>query len=331
MTMDEYVDYLERYVSEFKLDKKASWRFGTTVIAVRRVPLSSTSLAADYFHLSGSSVAGSDDNSSSAHWAHEVTFRNNRTGKVESDVFTHLCVCSGLHVDPNVPDIPGLISPLEQSMSTPSSVKSDSSRRTSNSSSTGREAKQGPSGSSTPPSDSDSSTAMSRGASETSAPMYSDGTIASSTTSLPSSTESAKSPSRYFNAPLSAEQKRIQTMHSSAYKEPSIYTGKSVMILGTGETGLDMAYEAVKAGAKEIVLCTRDGFLSFPAVLENFQVLGVTFDGHLPIDTLIFGLFEWSMVNRLISASRFRWWWSDRIIRVLLWCMTGTEAGCNQW
>lgn len=31
------------------------------------------------------------------------------------------------------------------------------------------------------------------------------------------------------------------------------------MILGTGETGMDLAYEAAKAGAKEVVLCSRAG------------------------------------------------------------------------
>lgn len=34
------------------------------------------------------------------------------------------------------------------------------------------------------------------------------------------------------------------------------------MILGTGETGMDLAYEAVKAGAKQVVLCSRSGYVS---------------------------------------------------------------------
>lgn len=32
------------------------------------------------------------------------------------------------------------------------------------------------------------------------------------------------------------------------------------MILGTGETGMDLAYEAAKAGAEEAVLCSRAGY-----------------------------------------------------------------------
>ena len=47
--------------------------------------------------------------------------------------------------------------------------------------------------------------------------------------------------------------------HSSKYKKSSELAGRRVMILGTGETGLDLAYAAAKAGAKEVVLCTRAG------------------------------------------------------------------------
>lgn len=39
-------------------------------------------------------------------------------------------------------------------------------------------------------------------------------------------------------------------------------------------------------------MCHRGGFLSFPKVLNDFKVFGVTFDGDLPIDGLITNLFE---------------------------------------
>lgn len=47
--------------------------------------------------------------------------------------------------------------------------------------------------------------------------------------------------------------------HSASYQRRDQLTGRRVMILGTGETGMDLAYEAAKAGAKEVVLCTRGG------------------------------------------------------------------------
>lgn len=84
--------------------------------------------------------------------------------------------------------------------------------------------------------------------------------------------------------------------------------------MGTGETGMDLAYASIKAGAEEVVLCSRSGcvpfaspllaheglltpflprsFLSFPKVLNNFTLFGTTFDGHLPIDSLLTNLCE---------------------------------------
>ncbi|GAA5885224.1 hypothetical protein JCM6882_009526 [Rhodosporidiobolus microsporus] len=122
-----------------------------------------------------------------------------------------------------------------------------------------------------------------------------------------------------------------QVLHSSEYKSRSQLTGKKVLILGTGETGMDLAYASIKAGAEEVVLCSRSGFLSFPKVLNNFTVLGSTFDGHLPIDGLITNLCESCYVHPWVAASHLRWFVSDFVIKRVLWLLTGTMAGCNQW
>ncbi|GAA6063837.1 hypothetical protein JCM10212_003999 [Sporobolomyces blumeae] len=122
-----------------------------------------------------------------------------------------------------------------------------------------------------------------------------------------------------------------EVMHSSEHKKRSHLAGKRVMILGTGETGMDLAYESVKAGAKEVFLCSRGGFLSFPKVLNNFTVLGSTFDGNLPIDGLITNMFESTYVHPWIASSHLRWFISDFVIKRVLWLLTGTQAGCNQW
>jgi dimethylaniline monooxygenase (N-oxide forming) len=68
---------------------------------------------------------------------------------------------------------------------------------------------------------------------------------------------------------------KTRTFHSVDYKRREQLTGRKVMILGTGETGMDLvclllashssalpflqAYESAKAGAKEVVLCSRAG------------------------------------------------------------------------
>lgn len=53
-----------------------------------------------------------------------------------------------------------------------------------------------------------------------------------------------------------------ERIHSSEYKGRAQLAGKKVLLLGCGETAMDIAYESVKAGAKEVVMCHRGGFLS---------------------------------------------------------------------
>ncbi|WWD19371.1 hypothetical protein CI109_103831 [Kwoniella shandongensis] len=120
-------------------------------------------------------------------------------------------------------------------------------------------------------------------------------------------------------------------IHSSDYKSRDQVRDKEVLVLGCGETGMDVAYESIMAPSKKVRLGVRTGFLSFPKVLNNFRVFGTTFDGNLPIDGLITNLFETAYVHPWVSASHIRWFISDLIIKRVLWFLTGTQAGCNQW
>ncbi|KAF8163187.1 FAD/NAD(P)-binding domain-containing protein [Crassisporium funariophilum] len=121
--------------------------------------------------------------------------------------------------------------------------------------------------------------------------------------------------------------------HSAQYKSRSQLAGRRVLILGTGETGLDLAYEAVKAEAEEVVLCSRSGFLSFPKALNDFELFGFKFqsDRPVPIDSLITNLGETAYVHPWVARSHIRWFVSDFVIKRVLWLLTGTQAGCNQW
>lgn len=122
-----------------------------------------------------------------------------------------------------------------------------------------------------------------------------------------------------------------QWIHSSSYKSRDQVRDKEVLVLGAGETGMDVAYESVCSPAEKVWMGIRGGFLSFPKVLNNFRVLGSTFDGNLPIDGLITNLFETAYVHPWVAASHLRWFVSDFVIRRVLWALTGTQAGCNQW
>lgn len=242
LTLDEYVQYLEDYTAHFKLKQRCDFRFRTSVVKSVKVE-----------------------------GGHLLRFRSldpqHHDAPDRSEFFIHLCVCSGLHVTPALPQIPGL----------PPIIDGDQ---------------------------------------VVTNPMGSAETVASC---IPELIQHATNASE------------IVTFHSSQFKDRSLYRGKRVMVLGTGETGMDMAYEAVKAGAKEVVLCTRSGFLLFPAVLADFVVFGNVFDGNLPIDGLITNLFETAYVHPWVTAAHLRWFVSDFVIKRLLWCLTGTQAGCNQW
>lgn len=236
LTLEAYVRYLEKYVEKFRLRTRARrFLLGTRVVNVRRSkPIEGTSLYNPR--------------------CHQVTWQL-PDGTNESDTFSHLAICSGLHVTPSWPEIPGLPFPRKSPLTNKDNIRE----------------------------------------------------------------EERKYDKHIQNdSHLSSAQRNISVLHSSQYKKPDIYTGKRVLILGTGETGMDMAYEAVKAGANEIVLCTREGFLSFPAVLENFRVLGATFDRPTPIDGLITNLFETAYVHPWVARSHLRWFVSDAIIKKVI-------------
>ena len=121
-----------------------------------------------------------------------------------------------------------------------------------------------------------------------------------------------------------------EAFHSSLYKNRSQLQDHDILLLGCGETAMDIAYEAIKAPARSVTMCFRTGFLSFPKVLNRFRVFGKTFGGRLPIDGLITNLFETAYVHHKIRESRMRSIISDRVIKKVMWFLTGTQEGCNQ-
>lgn len=109
-----------------------------------------------------------------------------------------------------------------------------------------------------------------------------------------------------------------ERIHSSQYKCRKQIAGKRVLVLGCGETAMDIAYEAIKSDCPQVVMSQRGGFLSFPKVLNRFSVFGFTTKAKLPIDGLITNLMETTYVHPWIAKSRFRWLLSDQILRKLL-------------
>ncbi|KAF1940608.1 dimethylaniline monooxygenase [Clathrospora elynae] len=210
ISLPQYVEYLESYVDKFRLEP--SIKTGCRVNTIEPIAKSTDS-----------------------QWKHRVKYTDKHHNDNEHNFdCSHVAICTGLHVEPNVPTIPGI-----------ENVKGD-------------------------------------------------------------------------------------VFHSSQYKKRAQLTGKDVLIMGCGETAMDIAYESIKADANSVTMCFRTGFLSFPKALSRFKVFGKQFKGGLPIDGLITNLFETAYVHRAIAASRFRWFVSDFVIKRVLWFLTGTQAGMNQ-
>lgn len=165
-------------------------------------------------------IAPIEKTSGEQEWQHRVTYTDGKDGGVER-IFdcSHVCIATGLHVEPNIPQLPGI------------------------------------------------------------------------------------------------ENIKGEVFHSSQYKLRSQLTGKNVLILGCGETAMDIAYDSIKANARSVTMSFRTGFLSFPKALSRFQVFNKQFNGGLPIDGLITNLFETAYVHRAIAQSRLRWFVSDFVIK----------------
>lgn len=83
VSLPEYVDYLRSYVERFNLGPFI--KFNSPVVRVS--PLQNGSK-----------------------WAHQVSYVDGASTDKKETTFdcSHIAVCTGLHVEPNIPDIPGI-------------------------------------------------------------------------------------------------------------------------------------------------------------------------------------------------------------------------------
>jgi len=110
-------------------------------------------------------------------------------------------------------------------------------------------------------------------------------------------------------------------LHSSSYKDASIFSHKRVLVLGSGETAMDIAHRAVSnPSTKSVALNVRNGFLSIPH--------NITADR--PLDVFITNLFEHAYEHPWVHALRLRWTLSTIVIRLFLF-LAGSSLGFNQW
>ena len=119
-----------------------------------------------------------------------------------------------------------------------------------------------------------------------------------------------------------AEHFRGAVLHSSAYRDKRTLKGKRVLVVGCGETGLDIVHRAITAPARSVALAVRRGFLSVPTEGAG--------DG-VPLDSMIANLFECAYVHRWAEALKLRWRVTTWFIRAGFWLSTGSSCGFNQW
>jgi len=114
------------------------------------------------------------------------------------------------------------------------------------------------------------------------------------------------------------------TYHSAKYRNtsnPARFESRNVLVVGSGETGLDVAQQALEAGATNVTISSRSGWLSVPKQLPN----------GVPLDIYITNMFEASMEHRWIDRTRLKWIVATFFIRLFFFLGTGTSKGFGQW
>lgn len=61
-------------------------------------------------------------------------------------------------------------------------------------------------------------------------------------------------------------------IHSSDFKKRQQFgIDKNILIVGSGETGMDIAHLAITSPTKSVTLCHRDGFLCAPKATHSLN------------------------------------------------------------
>ncbi|KAI1407624.1 FAD/NAD(P)-binding domain-containing protein [Hypoxylon sp. FL1857] len=126
-------------------------------------------------------------------------------------------------------------------------------------------------------------------------------------------------------------------LHSSRLKRKDQFgVGKTVLILGSGETGADVSLLAVTSPTKRVVLCHRNGFHFAPKINPNPRLIFARRRNPLdrpqvPIDVSRASLFDTAYVHPWLRNSNLLWVYYDFYVRWILWVSWGTIHGTDQW
>lgn len=133
---------------------------------------------------------------------------------------------------------------------------------------------------------------------------------------------------------------RVPTvMHSSEFKEREQFgKDKTVMILGSGETGADLSYLAVTGDTKRVILSHKDGWIGAPKRAPSQRILPWIFgdedytEPQLPIDVSQVTLFDSMYVHPIVRDSMHIWnYYHFQALPAGCWICSGTPRGTDQW
>jgi len=111
-------------------------------------------------------------------------------------------------------------------------------------------------------------------------------------------------------------------LHSADYKDPEMFRGRKVLIVGTGETAFDLGYAAATNGAESVTMSTRHGFVSVPAFFGEKLP---------PLDCVIMNFATHAWESQWAQRVGMHWWVTTKFTRLGFLLMTGCSYGFNQW
>ncbi|KAH8130931.1 hypothetical protein LI328DRAFT_13745 [Trichoderma asperelloides] len=128
-------------------------------------------------------------------------------------------------------------------------------------------------------------------------------------------------------------------MHSSEFKSREQFgKGKTVVVIGSGETGADISYLAVTGDTDRVILCHRDGWLGAPKRVPGQRFLPWLFGSkpyeypQLPLDVSQITLFDSMYVHPIVRDSMIIWnYYHFVALPAGCWLCGGSPYGVDQF
>ncbi|KAJ0107789.1 hypothetical protein J7T55_000051 [Diaporthe amygdali] len=130
----------------------------------------------------------------------------------------------------------------------------------------------------------------------------------------------------------------IETLHAADFKTRSQFgTDKTILILGVGETAMDIAHLAITSPTERVILCHRDGFHHAPKIIPQPYRAGGRSGGpdpnnpNKPLDCATASLFDTAYVPQVVQHGPWQWAVYDAFVTNMGWMISGTRVGFDQW